>query len=125
MDVIPAKAGIQVVNFFLNDMFKAWTPAFAGVTNYRPGSKRKWDERGVVPQEVVLKILCCVRDRSAWPQRELSPVCQLASNPPSNREFCVGQIHFQIGAWRRDCRFLWVQSRWRYPEILLWPILFS
>src|ERR1041385_147706 len=32
--VIPAKAGIQVVNPLLNVMFETWTPAFAGVTTF-------------------------------------------------------------------------------------------
>jgi len=30
--VIPAKAGIQVVNLTLRSMFTTWVPAFAGMT---------------------------------------------------------------------------------------------
>jgi len=33
-NVIPAKAGIQVVNRLLKNRFKAWIPAFAGMTLY-------------------------------------------------------------------------------------------
>ncbi len=36
-DVIPAKAGIQLVKLFLGTRFKSWIPAFAGMTGTRHG----------------------------------------------------------------------------------------